>query len=104
MHQIVCEEGAKPVLDGQRRLNSNPVEVVKKDILKLLTKGVIYPIADREWVIPVHVVPKKEDITVVKNEKEDIVPTRMTTRWLMCINYRKLNAAMRKNHFPLPFY
>jgi len=51
-------------------------------------------------VSPVHVVPKKSRITVVKNE---LIPTRIKNRWRVCINYRRLNQATRKDHFPLPF-
>ena len=79
------------------------MEVVKKEILKLLNVGIIYPISDSKWVSPVQVVPKKSGITVVKNEENELVPTRVQTGWRVCIDYRKLNAATRKDHFPLPF-
>ena len=49
------------------------------------------------------VVPKKGGMTVVRNEKNDLILTRTITGWRMCINYRKLNDATRKDHFPLPF-
>ena len=52
---------------------------------------------------PVQVVPKKSNITVVKNEDDQLVPTRVQTGWRVCIDYRKLNAMTRKDHFPLPF-
>ena len=52
---------------------------------------------------PVHVVPKKGGLTVVRNESNDLIPTRTVTGWCMCIDYRKLNKATRKDHFPLPF-
>ena len=78
-------------------------EVVKKEIIKLLDVGIIYPISDSNWVIPVHVVPKKGGITVVKNDKNELIPTRTVTGHRMCIDYRKLNAATRNYHFPLPF-
>ena len=51
------------------------MEVVKKEILKLLEEGIIYPISDSQWVSPVHVVPKKSGTTVVKNQNNEIVPT-----------------------------
>ena len=77
--------------------------VVMKEVLKLLDAGIIYPISDSKWVSPTQVVPKKSGITVVENEKGEMVPTRTTTGWLVCIDYRKLNSMTRKDHFPLPF-
>ena len=47
--------------------------------------------------------PKKSGIIVVKNENNELIPTRVTTGWRMCIDYRKLNVVIRKDHFPLPF-
>ncbi|GJX15652.1 reverse transcriptase domain-containing protein [Tanacetum coccineum] len=78
-------------------------EVVKKEIMKLLDTGIIYPIADSPWVSPIHCVPKKGGITVVTNENDELVPTRTITGWRVCIDYRKLNEATAKDHFPLPF-
>ncbi|KAD3336664.1 hypothetical protein E3N88_32183 [Mikania micrantha] len=78
-------------------------EVVKKEVLRLLDAGLIYPISDSSWVSPVHVVPKKGGMTVVVNEKKEIVPTRTVIGWRVCIDNRKLNDATRKDHFPLPF-
>nr|GEZ52312.1 reverse transcriptase domain-containing protein [Tanacetum cinerariifolium] len=52
---------------------------------------------------PVHCVPKKGGMPVIKNNKNELVPTRLVTGWRVCINYRKLNEATRKDHFPLPF-
>ena len=49
------------------------------------------------------VVPKKEGTTVIKNDQNELIPTRKVTRWRVCIDYRKLNEATRKDHFPLPF-
>ncbi|XP_068329677.1 uncharacterized protein [Pyrus communis] len=74
-----------------------------KEIIKLLDCGVIYPISDSRWVSPVQVVPKKSGVTVIKNDENELVPTRIQTRWRVCIDYRKLNAMTRKDHFPLPF-
>ncbi|KAM2294926.1 hypothetical protein ACFX1S_034781 [Malus domestica] len=103
MHRILLEEGAKPSREAQRRLNPPMLEVVKKEVIKLLDCGVIYPISDSRWVSPVQVVPKKSGITVVKNEEQELIPTRVVTGWRVCIDYRKLNAMTRKDHFPLPF-
>ncbi|KFK22914.1 hypothetical protein AALP_AAs71106U000100 [Arabis alpina] len=103
MHRIHLEEGAKTSIEHQRRLNPNLQEVVKKEILKLLEAGIIYPISDSPWVRLVHVVPKKGGVTVVKNDKNELIPTRTVTGHMMCIDYRKLNAATRKDYFPLPF-
>ena len=64
----------------------------------------IYPISDSMWVSPVHVVPKKGGITVIKNDKDELIPTRTITGHRMCIDYRKLNLATRKDHFSLVFY
>ena len=78
-------------------------EVVKKEIIKLLDARIIYPIFDSNWVSPIYMVPKKGGMTVIKNEHNELIPTRTVTGWRMCIDYRKLNKATRKDHFPLPF-
>ncbi|CAN6552090.1 unnamed protein product [Malus baccata var. baccata] len=103
MHQILLEEGAKPSREAQRRLNPPMMDVVKKEIIKLLDCGVIYPISDSHWFSPVQVVPKKSGVTMVKNEDNELVPTRIQTGWKVCIDYWKLNVTTRKDHFPLPF-
>ncbi|GJX60190.1 reverse transcriptase domain-containing protein [Tanacetum coccineum] len=102
-HKIQLLDDKKPVVQKQRRLNPNMQEVVKKEIMKLLDTGIIYPIADSPWVSPIHCVPKKGGITVVTNENDELVPTRTVTGWRVCIDYRKLNEATAKDHFPLPF-
>ena len=79
MHKIHLEAEYKPVVQPQRRLNSTMKEVVKKEVLKLLDAGMIYPISDSAWVSPVHVVPKKGGMTVVANEKNELIPTRTVT-------------------------
>ncbi|CAN6560253.1 unnamed protein product [Malus baccata var. baccata] len=81
MHHIFLEEGAKPTREAQRRLNPPMMEVVKKEIIKLLDCGVIYPISDSRWVSPVQCVPKKSGVTVVPNAENELVPQRIQTGW-----------------------
>ncbi|GJT45007.1 DNA-directed DNA polymerase [Tanacetum coccineum] len=73
--KILMEDEFKPSVQPQRRANSNIKEVV----------------------------PKKGGMTVVKNEKNELIPQRTVTGWRVCIDYRKLNNATWKDHFPLPF-
>jgi hypothetical protein len=62
-------------------------EVVKKEVLKLLHAGIIYPAPYSEWVSPIQVVPKKGGMTVVKNKKNELILQRTITGWRMCIDY-----------------
>ena len=78
-------------------------EVVRKEILKLLEAGIIYPVVDSQWVSHVHCVPKKGCITVVPNDKDELIPQRIITGNRMVIDFRKLNKATKKDHDPLPF-
>ncbi|GJS64353.1 reverse transcriptase domain-containing protein [Tanacetum coccineum] len=78
-------------------------EVVKKEIVKLLDTCIIYSIVDSPWVSLIQCVPKKGGITVVTNENDELVPTRTVMGWRVCIDYRKLNEATAKDHFPLSF-
>ncbi|XP_073153675.1 uncharacterized protein [Henckelia pumila] len=103
MHKILMEENINPLVQPQRRLNPKMQEVVKAETIKLLDAGIIYPISDSPWVSPVQCVPKKGGITVIQNEKNELIPTRTVTGWRVCIDYKKLNDATRKDHFPLPF-
>nr|GEV72016.1 hypothetical protein [Tanacetum cinerariifolium] len=97
------EEDFKPAVQHQRRVNPKIHDVIKQEVLKLLDAGLIYPISDSPWVIPIHCVPKKGGFTVVENEDNELISTRLVTGWHVCIDYRKLNDATRKDHFPLPF-
>jgi hypothetical protein len=103
MHKIHLEENAKTSREPQRRLNPAMQEVVRAEVIKLLDAGIIYPISDSKWVSPIHVVPKKAGITVIKNKDNELVPTRVHSGWRVCIDYRKLNSVTRKYHLPLPF-
>ena len=104
MHHILLEDGYKPLVEAQRRLNPTMKEVVRKEVLKWLDAGVIYPISNSPWVSPVQVVPKKGGITVVRTENNVLLPLRTVTGWRICIDYRRLNKAAHKDHFPLPFW
>ncbi|GJY79690.1 reverse transcriptase domain-containing protein [Tanacetum coccineum] len=102
-HKILIEDNVKPAVQHQRRVNPKIHEVIKKKVIKLLEAGLIYPISDSLWVSPVHCVPKKGGITVIENDDNELIPTRLITGCRVCIDYRKLNDATRKDHFPLPF-
>ena len=92
----------KPSIEHQRRLNPPMQEVVKNEIIKWLDAGVIYPVADSSWVSPIQCVRKKGGMTVVPNEKNELVPMRPVTGWRVCMDYRKLNSWTEKDHFPMP--
>jgi len=84
-HHNYIKEGSRPVYQPQRRMNPNLREIVKEELQKLLNAGFIYPISDSEWVSPLVIVPKKNG------------------KWRVCVDYRALNKATQKDHFPLPF-
>ena len=95
---VPMEPEHKPSREHQRQLNDAMREVVKKEVLKLLHAGIIYPVQDSEWVSPVQIVPKKGGMMVVRNERNKLIPQRTVTGWRMCIDYRMLNKATRKDH------
>ena len=103
MHHILLEDGHKLSVEAERRLNPTLKEVVRKEVLKWLDAGMIYPISDSLWVSPIQVVPKKGGTIVIRTENNALLPARTVTGWRICIDYRKLNKATRKDHFPLPF-
>nr|GEX30875.1 reverse transcriptase domain-containing protein [Tanacetum cinerariifolium] len=102
-HKILMEEDYKSAVQSQRRVNLKIHDVIKKEVIKLLDAEMIYLISDSPWVSPIHYVPKKGGMTVVANENNELIPTRLVTGWRVCIDYRKLNDATRKDHLPLPF-
>nr|GEZ32791.1 reverse transcriptase domain-containing protein [Tanacetum cinerariifolium] len=75
------EEDYKPTVQHQRRVNPKILDVIKKEVEKLLDAGLIYPISDSRWVSPVHCVPKKGGFTVVENEENELIPTRLVIGW-----------------------
>nr|GEY18627.1 reverse transcriptase domain-containing protein [Tanacetum cinerariifolium] len=99
----LIKEDYKPAVQHQRRVNPKIYDVIKKEVEKLLDAGLIYPISDSPWVSPVHCVPKKGGFTMVENEENKLIPTRLVTGWQVCIDYCKLNKATRKDYFPLLF-
>ena len=99
---IPIDPNSIPSREPQRRLN-NAMRDVKKEVLKLLHARIIYPVPYSVWVSPVQVMPKKGGMTVIKNEKNELIPQRTVTGWQMCIDYRKLNKATKNDHFSLPF-
>jgi hypothetical protein len=102
-HRIPMEQDHKPVYEHHQRLNNVMREVVNKEVLKLLKARVFYPVSNSEWASLVQVVLKKGGMTVIHNEKNEVIPQRTITDWQMCIDYQKLNKATREDHFPLLF-
>ncbi|KAK9222121.1 hypothetical protein WN944_010553 [Citrus x changshan-huyou] len=103
MHKILLDDCYNNSVEQQRRLNPIMKEFVEKEIIKWLDARTIYPISDSSWVSPIKCVPKKCGVTIVANEKNELIPTRTVTGWRVCMDYRKLNKATGNDHFPLPF-
>nr|GEX13476.1 reverse transcriptase domain-containing protein [Tanacetum cinerariifolium] len=97
------EEDFEPAVQHQRRVNPKIHNVIKNEVLKLFDAGLIYPISNSPWVSLLHCVPKEGGFTIVENEQNELIPTRLVMGWCVCIDYRKLYEATRKDHFPLPF-
>nr|GEW94919.1 DNA-directed DNA polymerase [Tanacetum cinerariifolium] len=97
------EEDFKLAVQHQGRVNPKIHDVIKQEVIKLLEAGLIYPISDSPWVSSVHCVPKNGGFTVVQNEDNQLIPIHLVMGWRICIDYRKLNEATRKDHLPLPF-
>nr|GEU35074.1 reverse transcriptase domain-containing protein [Tanacetum cinerariifolium] len=101
--KILLEEDYSPKVKSQRRVNPKIHDVIKKEVEKLLEARLIYPISYSPWVSSINCVPKKGGMTVITNDENELVLTRLVTGWKVCIDYSKLNEATRKDHFPLPF-
>nr|GEV99392.1 reverse transcriptase domain-containing protein [Tanacetum cinerariifolium] len=80
-HKILMEEDFEPAVQHQRRVNPKIHDVIKQEVIKLLDAGLIYPIFDSPWASPVHCVPKKGGFTVVENEDNELILTRLVTGW-----------------------
>nr|GEX26351.1 reverse transcriptase domain-containing protein [Tanacetum cinerariifolium] len=74
-YKILMEEDYKPVVNSQRRVNPKIHEIIKKEVIKHLDAGMIYPNSDSPWVSLIHCVPKKDKITIVENENNELIPT-----------------------------
>nr|GFB54853.1 hypothetical protein [Tanacetum cinerariifolium] len=79
-HKVLMEEDYKPAVQHQRRVNPKIHDVIKKEVKNLLDVGLIYLISNSPWVSSVHCVPKKGGFTVVENEENESIPTRLVTR------------------------
>ncbi|GKC00623.1 hypothetical protein Tco_0986759 [Tanacetum coccineum] len=104
-HKILIEDDFKPAVQHQRRVNPKIYEVIKKEVIKLLDAGLIYPISDSPWVSPVHCVPKKGGFTVVENEENELIPTRLVTGWRRQRESDTIVFSERvsRGNLPLPF-
>nr|GEW48649.1 reverse transcriptase domain-containing protein [Tanacetum cinerariifolium] len=76
-YKILMKEDFEPTVLHQRRVNPKIHDVIKQEVIKLLDAVFIYPIFDSPWVSPVHCVPKKGGFTVVENEDNELIPTRL---------------------------
>ena len=85
MHRINLKKDAVPIVSQRYRMNLNYAKHVKEELDKLLKVGFIYPVEAVTWLSPIVIVPKKNG------------------KLRICVDYRKLNAAIETDPFPLPF-
>ena len=79
MHKILLKKNAKRSIEHQRRLNPMMKEVIIYEVLKWLNAGFTYAISYSPWVSPSHMVPKKGGFKFIKNEKHELISTRIVT-------------------------
>lgn len=79
MHKIFIEDNCKPKVQPQRPFNSSIQEVLRKEMVKLMDTSIIYLISNNKWISLVQIIPKKDGITMVKNDNNDLIPTRTAT-------------------------
>nr|GEZ00267.1 reverse transcriptase domain-containing protein [Tanacetum cinerariifolium] len=103
-HKILMEDDFEPAVQHQRRVNPKIHEIIKKEVLKLLDTELIYPISDSPWVSPVHCVSKKGGFTVVENEENELIPTRLVTGWHVCIDYYQEKTTFTCPHGTFAFH
>lgn len=82
---IPLKEGVKPVRQKLRRMGQEQMKALQEEVDKLLRAGFIRPVQTPEWVSPTVATPKKDG------------------RWRICIDFKPLNAATKKDPYPLPF-
>nr|GEV49455.1 reverse transcriptase domain-containing protein [Tanacetum cinerariifolium] len=88
----------RALIDHQGRVNPRIYDVIKKEVLKLLDAGLIYHISDSPWVSPVHCVPKKGGFTVVENEENELIPTRLVTGWHVTFKFPSILKIKKRPH------
>nr|GEU90005.1 reverse transcriptase domain-containing protein [Tanacetum cinerariifolium] len=91
------------LLNNDPSLSPLPPKELNVEEIKIVKSSIDEPSELDPWVSPVHCVPKKGGITVVENENNELIPTRLVTGWRVYIEYRKLNDVTRKDHFLLLF-
>ncbi|RDY09609.1 Retrovirus-related Pol polyprotein from transposon gypsy, partial [Mucuna pruriens] len=105
------EEEIKPIRQQQRRLNPTILDVVKKEVTKLLAASIIYPISDSQWVSPMQVVLKKYGMIVMRNQQDELVLEKLSAKSHYCFldgfsGYMQIHIALEDQHkttFTCPF-